>query len=34
MNTHELYQKLELSPVIAAAKNEQRNWRLRINSES
>ena len=23
MNTHELYKKLELSPVIAAAKNEQ-----------
>ena len=33
MNTHELYQKLELSPVIAAAKNPE-ELEAAINSES
>ncbi|MBO0412495.1 glycerol-3-phosphate responsive antiterminator [Enterococcus hulanensis] len=33
MNTHELYQKLELSPVIAAAKNEA-ELEAAIKSES
>lgn len=34
MNTHELYQKLELSPVIAAAKNEiELNEAIKSESE-